>query len=110
MSSKTLIVTLAALVLCYAAAVADAQEGRIGAPDGVRQRIEEKARALDLGEAQGNISEYTAVPGGIRGWSQYYERGIVYFVPGHGVLLMSRAMQAAYRGDPNKPMSHTLGF
>jgi hypothetical protein len=110
MRRKFFIGTLVALFLFVAAATETrAQVGQIGAPEGVRRAIEEKARQLDLGAPYSGIQEYTATPGGIRGWSQAFERGRLFNVPGYGVLLMSpRMSQEAYSRTGRE--SETLGF
>jgi hypothetical protein len=92
MSSKTFIVTLMALSLIVTATIGvGAQVGRINPPDPpeeVRRAIEEKARQLDLGAAKYRIYEQVSITG-VRGWSQSFERAILYYVPGHGVLMLS---------------------
>jgi hypothetical protein len=112
MSRKFFILTAAALFIFVAVVQRErAQEGRIGPPDGIREAIEAKARELNLGSPwSGNIYEYTAIPGGIRGWQQDYDRGSLLYVPGHGVLFMTSAMRSAYRGDPYSRLTHRLGF
>src|SRR5688572_14022638 len=110
MTRKVFIATLVALSLFVAAESGTrAQVGQIGAPEEVRQAIEAKARQLDLGGAQGRIYEALLVPGGITGWSQGFERGILYYLPRHGVLLMSHKMnQEAYSRTGRE--RNTLGF
>src|SRR4051812_22763172 len=109
MNSRNFIVTIIALCLFVSTTMeVGAQVGRIGPPDNVRQEIEAKARALDLGRATYDIIEATRNTGGIRAWYQPYERGTVYSVPGYGVLWMSNAMELAYRGDPFTRMTHAL--
>lgn len=110
MRSKVFIVTLVALSLCVNVATGTrAQVGQIGAPEDVRQKIEEKARQLDLGGAQSTIAESRLVPGGSTGWWQSFERGILYYTPRHGVLLMSHAMNTEAYSRTGRER-YTLGF
>jgi hypothetical protein len=112
MRCKVFMVTLVALFLF----AADAQRvsaqpgvGQIGPPEGIRRALEEKARQLDLGAPYSSIQEYTATPGGIRGWAQAFDRGRLFYVPGYGVLLMSpRMSREAYSRTGRE--SETLGF
>lgn len=110
MRRKVFMVALVALSLFVAAGSGtQAQVGQIGPPEEIRQAIETKARQLDLGGAQTRIAEYSLVRGGITGWSQSFERGILYYVPRHGVLLVSHRMnQEAYNRTGGE--SRTLGF
>nr|MBA2733960.1 hypothetical protein [Acidobacteriota bacterium] len=101
MSRKFFIVTLITLFIFAAIAQkASAQPGvgRIGPPEGVRQRIEEKARQFDLGGSVGGIREFQSITG-VKGWDQLFERGILYYVPEHGVLLMNYPINLEYRGS-----------
>jgi LGFP repeat len=107
MSRKIFILSLLALFF-FAAAAAPAVRAQV--PDQVRRAIEEKARQLDLGSPQDDIHEFAPIPGGNRGFNRWYERGVLFFVQGHGVLLMSYAMRAAYHGDPFQRLSHRLGL
>ena len=98
MRRRNITVTMVAFFLFVTAAPGTrAQVGQIGAPEGIRQQIEEKARSFNLGSAIGDIREYQSITG-VRGWWEVFERGTLFYVPRHGVLLLRGGMHLEYRG------------
>ena len=113
LSSRTFVITLVTLSVLITGTMEAGSQGRIGPPENVRVAIEAKARELNWGSpaAGDQIGEHWwSIPGGLTGWNQYYRDGVIFYVTGRGVLVMTTAMSNAYRGDSFTRITHGLGF